>query len=243
MARHPNGKRGIGVADSITFKTDGVWKANELSRFVASVDTIYKAALAVRITRRSIPSVEEQIETYLERWYRYFRRYRIPREPFPEDFMFPFPPSPDAFSEFSAQRSSYLAFVYENIIDIAPDDQLIVGKVRMGSPGNISFEGIGEVIQQVRDTIKDARWREEHERERSEIEIQQSREQMQQNREIHKLDVLKRLLEMQSEYGEIMAGPTKEIAADVLKELGQVERLEIEGKVQDVETDTEETEG
>jgi hypothetical protein len=145
------------------------------------------------------------------------------------------------FSTFSAQRSSYLAFVYENILTIAPDDQLTVSKVRMGSPGNISFEGIGEILQQVRDAIQDFRWRDEHERERSEIELQQSREQMQQSRELHKLEVLKRLLEMQSEHGEILAGPARELAAEILKELGYVERLQIEGKVQDVETDTEET--
>lgn len=221
------------MADSITFKTDGVWKADELSRFVAAVDTIYRAFLAVHITRQSTPSVEEQISRGFERWSRYYRRYRIPIEPDPEDFMFPFPP-PDAFSAFSAQRSSYLAFIYDNILTIAPDDQLTVGKVRMGSPGNISFEGIGEVLQQVRETIKDMRWRDRHERETAEMEMQQSRE-------LHRLEVLKRAAELYSEHGEILSGPASKLAADVLEEAGQIERLEIEGKVQDVTADTEET--
>lgn len=223
------------MADSITFKTDGKWTADELSRFVASVNTIYKAFLAAYITRQSTPSIEEQISSGFERWSRYYRRYRIPRDAFPEEFMFPFPPSPDAFAAFAAQRSSYLAFIYENILTIAPDDQLTIGIVRMGSPGNISFEGIGGVLEQVRESIKDYRWRDEHEKERSEMEMQQSRE-------LHKLEVLRRLLEMQSEYGEMLSGPAKEVVADLLRELGQVERLEIEGKVQDIETDTKDTE-
>jgi hypothetical protein len=221
------------VADSLTFKTDGVWKADELSRFVTAVNTIYKGFLAVHITRQSTPSIEELVSRAYERWFSYYRRYGRPIES-EEEFMFPVI-SPDMFSTFPAQRSSYLAFVYGNILTIAPDDQLTVGKVRMGSPGEISFLGLGPAIREVKDCIKDWNWRNRHERERSEMEMQQSRER-------HRLDMLKGYLELQSEYGEILAGPAKELAADVLEGIAEVEQLEIEGKVQVVDTDTEDKE-
>ena len=104
----------------------------------------------------------------------------------------------------------------------------------MGPSGWFTLAGIGEPIAQARHLIKDLWYRNRQERERGDMEMQQSRE-------LHRLEVLKRAAELCSEHGEIVSGPASELAADVLGEVRQVELLEIEGKVRNVETDTEET--
>ena len=50
-------------------------------------------------------------------------------------------------------------------------DQLIIDRIRISSPGGFSFKGIGDVIKQLRELIKDIWYRNHQERVRGEMEL------------------------------------------------------------------------
>lgn len=65
-----------------------------------------------------------------------------------------------------------------------------INSIKIGSPGIISLEGLGEPIRELRELIKDLVWRNKHEREMAQIEKEKAR-----------LDILEQRIRMLKEVG------------------------------------------
>jgi hypothetical protein len=215
--------------NSIVFRTDGIWNVSEFSRFATAVEMAYEAFLAVHLARQSTSDQERRIQEYVYYWTQLLREERDRRihldEPDYGNAALAF--LPNAFVALTAQQSNYLAFVYDNIHTLAPNHRLTIGKVRIGSPGWISFQGLGEPIQQLREFIKDILYRNRQERERGDMALEQERE-------LHRLEIARQHLQLQREYGDVLAGPANRIPVAALKQSDVIERLALEGKLIDV---------
>jgi hypothetical protein len=124
--------------------------------------------------------------------------------------------SREAFPSTATEHSSYIAFIYENIRTLAPEHQLTIDVVRISSPGIVSFQGLGEAIQQVREFVKDVWFRNRQEK------------------ELGRLEIARQHLLLQREYGDLLSGPANKIAVAALEQADALERLELEEKLVDV---------
>ncbi len=84
---------------------------------------------------------------------------------------FLFPPGPFGFGDLSGVLPSDEQ-IYSDLARYSSDDeQCRVHRIRVASPGGFSFEGIGEIIEQFRELVKDVWWRNRSERARDQLEI------------------------------------------------------------------------
>ncbi len=214
--------------DSVVFRTDGVWRAKEVSRFVSSVEGIYEAFLAVHLAKQSRPSPDEMVARSFQQNLSYYTllleeyervRGRIPES---EGLMLPptIGPGAELLTSLAGQESRYLAFVYDNIRTLAPESHLAVGKVRMGSEGfftlQVLVDGLGEPIRQMREFIKDLWYRNEQEK------------------ALGQLEIARQHLDLRRDYADMLSGPAGKIPVAALAEANVLKQLESEGKLVDV---------
>jgi len=172
------------VRRTVGFKTQGDWTARDLEDFAAGLGAIYDALLTIRIkrgfdetslelARRSLrdleefapgPFAHELLYTWrraLEAWER-----RGIAPPFlPAGYGFPFTIGP------SAQAPTDQA-VFEHLDVYASDEQrLRLRRAQMSSPGGFNFEGLGDIIEQLRELIKDLWYRNRQDRIEGDLKI------------------------------------------------------------------------
>lgn len=214
--------------NSVVFRTDGVWGVDDVRRFVGAVEGIYKPFLAVHLVRESSSNIEARLPELFEQRAAYLRELE---QRFggglPSDFGRISQPSPEVLYSLARQQSDYLAFIHDNITTVAPGDRLTVGKVRMGSQGFFSFQGLGEPIQQLREFIKDLCYRNRQERERGDMD-------MEHQRQANRLELARQHLQLQRDFADLLAEPENRLALAALDNGDKLEQLELEGKLTNV---------
>ena len=88
-----------------------------------------------------------------------YRQHKIPYLP-PLQFWFPFlPEKKEAFLRVTATE------IFQNIEQYSSDEQwLKIYRIKIGSPGGFSFSGIGEILKEMREFIKDIWYRNKQEK-------------------------------------------------------------------------------
>jgi hypothetical protein len=175
MAEHPQ--------PLIGFRTRRLWTTDELSLFVRSVGGLYNALFTVRVLKRleaqyldaleaSLVQVERRAHSPLEfelfhMWRDVLRARRkagkLAALPMP---LWPFP------TEESAQSLPRPREVFDNLAFYVPEEELLhIRRIEMASPGGVSFQGLGEIVRELRELLKDVWFRNRQEKVRGELDI------------------------------------------------------------------------
>lgn len=220
----------------IGFRFDFTWTANDLLVFTASVMNIYNAFLAVLIRQNYEERHYEFYEKQLHEFYKYHERYidhpiyfefiekwkelsRIwskrlgPYPPPPFPFLFPFPTReagvvlPDEYEVY--QKIALYSGEYAS---------LQIDRIIISSPGGFSFKGIGEIIKEIRELIKDLWYRNKQEKVKGELEI------------------IEKYLRMRKDYSDInlpppYSMPTSKLVEIVSENVTKLRELEREKKL------------
>lgn len=172
---------------------DETWATDDLIGFCQAVESIYDAFLACHIARRRMESRRGP------RWPEYEGQGGI---------------SPWIFGPIDLGR--YVLGIHQHVRLVAPEERLKIRSIQMSSSGAISLEGLGEPIQQLRELIKDLRYRNKQEA------------------ELGRLEIVEKQLELVLRYGVIDPAQIQELAYDALKGANVLEQLERAGKLKEL---------
>lgn len=173
--------------DYIGFRTDMTLTADDLVSLSSSVSTIYNVFLSysVRLKHERLyyknleKNIEKQFHLYerfidhpihydmFKYWRRYLKEWAHRRGPIPP------PPLPFPFQQqqFDIKIPSEEE-IFEKIRRYSSEnDRLRVHKIRVSSPGGFSFSGIGEIVKELRELIKDVWYRNKQEKTMGQLEI------------------------------------------------------------------------
>ncbi|MGH2507413.1 MAG: hypothetical protein ACRDHZ_08440 [Ktedonobacteraceae bacterium] len=169
---------------TFTFLTQGNWTVQDLELLAASVSQIYDARLATFLwTKRFLEDIERRrlrlekafrlmekrmpvpfFHEWYEVWLELMKKGEYPAQPFNTPFPLPL-------------QSGYPTAIqiYESI-DLYSErrDRCFIQRARMSSPGGFSFTGLGEIVKELREFIKDLWYRNSQEKRKGEIEIEKS---------------------------------------------------------------------
>lgn len=112
---------------SVVFQTNGVWRTGDFIRLATAVESMYKAFLAVHLASHELTDIEERLSAYFGMVRDFYEG--LPQEQRPP--FIPISPPPELFSTVSADQSRYLAFIYDNVYRLAPDEQLTIGSTHL----------------------------------------------------------------------------------------------------------------
>ena len=224
----------------IGFMAMGEWGVTELETFASSVTKIYNVFFALnlkdKIEERQLAFFEDQLELYEHLFIEYmdhpkyhelfrlwrkilrdYRGYKFPYAPL-LPFLSPFPiEARDALPRITATE------IFENFERYPNDEEwLKIYRIRIGSPGGFSFTGIGEILKEVREFIKDIWYRNKQEKIRGQLEIIDEYLSMQRK---HR----------QSNYPSLYSMPSEKELVKVLNEqVNKIRELESKGKLKNV---------
>jgi hypothetical protein len=223
-----------GDVEFIGFKTTGEWSVAELQTFASSVTKIYNVFFALnfkeRIEDKQRAFFEEQFHKNLDHpvcevdpfmlWRDLLKQYmkrKIPYLP-PLPFWFPFPPElKETFPRVTATE------IFQNFEQYSSDEQwLKIYRIRMGSPGGFSFTGIGEILKEIREFIKDIWYRNKQEK------------------ILGQMDIIDKYICMRKKYSVPNYLPLppvpseKELAKILNEQVNKIRELESKGKLKDV---------
>ncbi len=170
---------------TIGFRSTGKWAAGDVTTLCQSAGSLYDVLLTVRIRGRLEQTLADEFDAYLE-WYESHARDPVTHEfahvwrrairhwikgggpGVPPPLLLPFAGWPsEPLSRIPSDKE-----IFENLQRYAPDaDRLAVDRIRLTSPGGFSFEGLGDIVREVRELIKDLWWRNRQERARGQLEI------------------------------------------------------------------------
>jgi len=189
MAIESNNKKEI-----LKLKLDGDWYLSEFEELLKLINNTYQIFYAInQLKNRFESQFESQFENLkaLEEispfWHEYIyvlrKSVKLDSKKIP---LIPFLP--------------YQAMNYQNISDsiekgewyIYPNDQIKINKIFMASPGEIHIEA-GSAIREIRELIKDIKYRNEHEKKLGELEILEKQ-----------IDILEKIGVPQQELGKIL---------------------------------------
>lgn len=161
----------------IGFRTGATWTVGDLEAFASGVGLIYDALLTARIRRnleqqsseflrRTMLDIEKYVQgpfaheilyewrRTVERWMQrkgprlfLFQPYGVP---FGADLLADLPPDEEIFANLELHAGR--------------DDHLTLRRAEMSSPGGFSFQGLGDVVQQLRELIRDVWFRNRQDR-------------------------------------------------------------------------------
>jgi hypothetical protein len=176
--------------DYISFRSDLTWSADDLIALTSSVSTIYNVFLAYYLRseheRQYYKRLERQLEEYhhlyeryldhpiyydfLKYWRRLLKDWMQRRGPFPPPPYFPLP------FPFQQQQIEVKIPSEDEIFDkirrySSERERLRIYKIRISSPGGFSFAGLGEIIREFRELIKDIWYRNKQEKTKGQLEI------------------------------------------------------------------------
>lgn len=174
----------------IGFKSNDIWTNYDLQLFVDSVTAIYNVFTSIKIKQKSIEAELSKSRHMLENYEHYFHKYfdhpmyfeffELQRRMI-KDYLsgklkelpnIQFPPFilPTQFKVEAKQPTIYE--IYSNIKSYQSNDDLLrIHKIYIASPGGFSFEGVGEVLKELREFIKDIWYRNKQERICGQLEI------------------------------------------------------------------------
>lgn len=159
----------------LNFPTNGVWFSADLRRFVDAVEETYGAFRVARTYARRRPDrYERSLYPELDWLEEEFYRRRKPPPPSEARRIRALREYLRAFPE-AAALGAYYGWITANIDVLDEQGRLRLARARMASPGDISFEGSGEVVEQVREFVKDIRGRNRQEREMADVAIERER--------------------------------------------------------------------
>lgn len=167
------------------FRSAGSWTGGDLAQLAAATTGIYNAFLTARVRDRLEANYLEALESalrhydkfmghpfYHELFHAWRDALRYWRKQGTSSAMPPMLPpfffgSPDLSSAVPTEEEIYL-----RLDEFTADEQHIhIYRIHHASPGGFSFEGIGEIIEQMRELIKDVWWRNRAERSRDELDL------------------------------------------------------------------------
>ncbi|MGH2506739.1 MAG: hypothetical protein ACRDHZ_04900 [Ktedonobacteraceae bacterium] len=214
---------------TFTFLTQGSWTVQDLELLAVSVSQIYDARLATFLwTKRFLDDVETRrlrlekafrsmekrmpgpfFHEWYEVWLELMKKGEYPALPFNA----PFPLSMQSGFPTAIQ-------VYESL-DLYSEgkDRCIILRARMSSPGGFSFTGLGEIVKELREFIKDVWYRNSQEKRKGEIEIEKS-----------KLDLVEKYLTLKESQSS-----SHELTVTVVAGIAGLIELERNGKLRQVD--------
>jgi hypothetical protein len=222
----------------IGFRTEGEWTAEDLAALPHAASRIYDAFLAnhlwrrlddelQRVTRQRFQLYAKELEHYAggPLWHEFFHEWRRLAQ---KGRLVAFPWLLPGVGEATyAAGLPTPAHLYADIAAYSnASDRLLVAKVEMASPGGFNFKGIGEVVQQVRELIKDLWYRNSQERQKGKQEIASG-----------ELDVIRKYLTLQRDFPDTALPPPRFMPADrslvrgVQAGVVEIRRLEADGKL------------
>jgi len=174
----------------IGFKSNEIWTLNDLQKFTGSITEIYSVFSAIKIKENQEKRKSSNYKRILEDYDHYFHKYldhpmyfefyelqrRIIKDyisgkikNLPNLQFFPVTPFPK-FEEDIKQQSIFE--IYSDISSYQSSDELIrIYRIKMASPGGFSFQGIGEILKEIREFIKDIWYRNKQDRICGQLEI------------------------------------------------------------------------
>ena len=168
------------------FRTSTDWTINDLQVFSKSIGGIYDAFLSIRIKQSLIDHYYSSLDEYLflfekslaepysyellKLWRNTIKLWKKQNKQMPLLFMHGLP-LPFSIQEFDREIPS-LVEIYKNI-DFYKEshNNLWIHQIHISSPGLISFEGLGEIVREFRELIKDIFWRNKQEKAKGQLEI------------------------------------------------------------------------
>jgi hypothetical protein len=170
----------------ISFRTRRLWTTDELAIFVRSVGGLYNALFTVRILKqheiRRFESLNESLLLFersarspvefelLHLWRDLLRTQRKSGKP-STTLVPPWPFAPEEVSQALPRTRE----VFDNLAFYVPEGELLhIRRIEMASPGGVSFQGLGEVVRELRELLKDVWFRNKQERVRGELDILKS---------------------------------------------------------------------
>jgi hypothetical protein len=147
----------------VAFKTLGDWSATESYTLIRSISMIYNVFLVLNLMPDFSVSPPAGLPADYDRFL-YGRLYRSLRIEI-ESMISRYNTKPDALE-------LRLSEVLQNLDQyLSQDEQLMVYRIRLGSEGVFSFTGFAEIINQVREFIKDLSFRNKKEKQLKAFEI------------------------------------------------------------------------
>jgi hypothetical protein len=139
--------------ERISFRTTGHWLVRELEELLLAVDAIYNGLLlAFRLEQTKEPMVVK-LRIALGSGTDYLG-HRV----------------------FTGEAGHTQGLLQDALGSMPNPSRLAVATVRMSSPGLVSFEGLGEVMKEFRELIKDFWYRNSQERQKGKLEIEYVRD-------------------------------------------------------------------
>ena len=224
----------------VCFATSGEWSATDVVSLAEAVNGIYDVISSYRIISRLRSEQEKAFLRNLERqehlmhkymdhpihyeWYRLWRDmlrdWRKYGRKFPLPYSIPLSPFPFQLPE--PQLPNPIEVLQDIELYRGERDALQIDRIHIASPGGFSFTGIGEIIQQLRELLKDLWYRNNQEKTKGELEI------------------IEKYLKLQSEYAESNIPPVSSVTVDrkmikkVRDDIGKIRSLEKEKKLLNV---------
>jgi len=229
--------------ERLGFRSQGSWSAADLSLLTASVDGIYNALLTTHVERRlendlsrTLDMLMSRYEKYLDHpfyfemlhsWRDLLRLWRKTRGKIPLPLpMFPFQATP--FDLGTAVPDSKT--IYTNLAQYSGEsERLRIHRIRMASPGLISFEGLGDIVREFRELIKDMWYRNRQEKQRGDQESQ-----------LRELEIVEKYLGIGRQFREMdIPFPTilvteKYLSDETLKNINNLRKLEQARKLKEI---------
>lgn len=165
-------------ASVIGFRSEGDWSGIDLAEFATAVTSIYNVLLVTRVRARLEANYLEALESAIRRYERHaghplyhemFRAWRESlhmwrkRRDMPPPFLL-LPTFPFGFGQTEPAIPNDEEIFLNLTRYTSPEERFRVHKIHHASRGGFSFEGIGEIIEQFRELIKDLWWRNRQER-------------------------------------------------------------------------------
>ena len=225
----------------INFKTNGKWTLKDMQDLLMGISQTYNALYAVNVKQLEIDRALKSLAENLDNYYHYWREYidypifrellyswrrlleeyihrRRPYPPFLLPWFYPFIPY-----DISKIIEIDVIQIYKNIdIYMYPEQRLCIRKIVMESPGVVTLEGIGEIIKQIRELIKDLWYINRLEKQEKEIELK-----------IKKIEYAERLEKILRYYGQPIK-PENELIEIITNSVSKLEQLEKDGKLENV---------
>jgi len=175
----------------LCFRTAGDWTGDDVIKLISSINQMYDVFYSYRIVRGLLREQEKEYMRNLERSEMYFRKYLD--YPMYEEFYHmwrrmlkdsrkygranPFMMSGFPFQQLlsatptEAQIPLPSSIYEERNLYQSEKEKLIIDRIHISSPGGFSFTGIGEIVQQLREFVKDVWFRNNQEKTMGELEI------------------------------------------------------------------------
>jgi len=221
----------------ICFHTDGEWTGDDVVKLITSVNQMYDVFYSYRVVRDQIKEQEREYMRNLERSEMYFHKYldhpmykefyhiwhRMIKDWYMRGHKAPFMVSTFPF-QIQPPQTEYKILAPSEVYDDkslfqAEKEKLIIDRIHIASPGGFSFTGIGEIIEQLRELIKDLWYRNNQEKTKGDLEI------------------IEKYLKVQREYADSNIPPVTSVTMDrkmlrkMKDSIGHLRSLEDENKL------------